>query len=262
VVTNPLIADLQMALDPVRLFQRATGLTPDGWQAQLLRSSAPRVLLNCCRQSGKSTCTASLALHAALYQAPALVLLLSPSLRQSQELYRKVSAQYRALGRPVATVAETLTHLELSNDSRIISLPENEATLRGYSGVTLLIIDEAARVDDPTYDAVTPMLGVSSGRLIGLSTPWGKMGWWHDRWTNGGPRWERYEVPITTAEIAARTDRATLEEAMTRGAWSYSQDYLCQFGEREGSVFTYEQIQQAIDPSIAPILDVIPMGRP
>src|SRR2546429_331295 len=104
---------LAMALDPVMLFRRATGLAPDDWQAKLLRSTAPRVLLNCCRQSGKSTCTASLALHAALYQAPALVLLLSPSLRQSVELYRKVSGQYRALGRPVASVAETLTNLEL-----------------------------------------------------------------------------------------------------------------------------------------------------
>ena len=44
-MTNPLIADLQMALDPPRLFRRATGLTPDDWQARLLRSTAPRVLL-------------------------------------------------------------------------------------------------------------------------------------------------------------------------------------------------------------------------
>lgn len=252
--------DLAMALDPVRLFVRATGLTPDVWQAKLLRSTAPRVLLNCCRQSGKSTATAALALHAALYVAPALVLLLSPSLRQSQELYRKVSVQYRALGRPVATVAETLTHLELANASRIISLPENEATLRGYSGVTLLVIDEAARVDDATYDAVTPMLGASHGRLIALSTPWGKLGWWYDRWTNGGARWERYEVPVTMPEIAVRTDPETLEEAKTRGQWHYSQEYLCQFGEREDAVFSAEHIQRAITSAIAPLDDVLPVG--
>lgn len=252
--------DLAMALDPVRLFVRATGLMPDPWQAQLLRSTGRRVLLNCCRQSGKSTATAALALHAALYAAPALVLLLSPSLRQSQELYRKVGTQYRALGRPVATVAETTTHLELVSGSRIISLPENEATLRGYSGVTLLIIDEAARVDDATYDAVTPMLGASHGRLIALSTPWGKLGWWHDRWTNGGARWERYEVPVTTAEIASRTDAETLEEARSRGQWHYQQEYMCQFGEREDSVFSFEQIQRAITPTLAPLDDVLPIG--
>jgi hypothetical protein len=253
-------SNLAMALDPVLLFRSATGLTPDPWQAQLLRSTAPRVLLNCCRQSGKSTAVASLALHTALYQASALVLLLSPSLRQSVELYRKVSTQYRALGRPVAAVAETTTHLEIANGSRIISLPENEATLRGYSGVTLLVIDEAARVDDPTYDAVTPMLGTSHGRLLALSTPWGKMGWWYDRWVNGGTRWQRYEVPITTPEIAARTDVETLEEAQSRGDWFYQQEYMCLFGEREDSVFQFAHIQRAIRSDVLPLDDVLPVG--
>jgi Terminase large subunit, T4likevirus-type, N-terminal len=256
----PFTTQLSMALDPVRLFRRATGHAPDAWQATLLRSTAPRVLLNCCRQSGKSTTTASLALHTALYEQHALILLLSPSLRQSQELYRKVSAQYRAIGRPVAAVAETLTQLELVNGSRIVSLPENEATVRGYSGVSLLIIDEAARVDDATYDAVTPMLGVSGGRLLGLSTPWGKLGWWYDRWANGGVRWERYDVPATTPEIAARTDPATLLEAQSRGAWHYGQEYLCQFGERADSVFSFAHIQRAITPALTPLDDVLPMG--
>lgn len=251
-------ANLAMALDPARLFHCATGYTPDRWQARLLRSMAPRILLNCCRQSGKSTSTAALALHAALYQAPALILLLSPSLRQSQELYRKVSTQYRALGRPIAMVSETTTQAELANGSRIISLPENEATLRGYSGVTLLIIDEAARVDDATYDAVTPMLGTSRGRLLALSTPWGKLGWWYDRWTNGGARWERYDVPVTTPEIAARTDAETLAEAQSRGVWHYGQEYLCQFGEREDSIFDDAQIQRAITPTLAPIIGRLP----
>lgn len=252
-------SNLAMALDPVLLFRAATGLVPDRWQSQLLRSIAPRVLINVCRQAGKSTATASLALHAALYQAPALVLLLSPSLRQSQELYRKVSMQYRALGRPVAAVAETTTHLELANESRIISLPENEATLRGYSGVTLLIIDEAARVDDPTYDAATPMLGTSHGRLLALSTPWGQVGWWWDRWENGGSRWERFEVPVTTPEIAARTDRETLEEARSRGEWHFNQEFLCQFGEREDAVFDFALVQRAITPAIEAINGALPV---
>jgi phage terminase large subunit-like protein len=47
------------------------------------------VLLNCSRQSGKSTVAASLAVYEALALPGALVLLLSPSLRQSQELFRK-----------------------------------------------------------------------------------------------------------------------------------------------------------------------------
>lgn len=251
-------ASLAMALDPARLFVRATGYSADPWQARLLRSTAPRVLLNCFRQCGKSTAVAALALHTALYQSQSLTLALSPSLRQSQELFRKVQQQYRALGRPVAAVSETTTHLELANGSRIVCLPESEETIRGYSGVTLLIIDEAARVADDVYGAVVPMLGTSHGRLIGLSTPWGKMGWWYEAWTQGGPRWERYEVPITVAEVARRVDPQVLEDARLRGEWWYGQEYECRFGEREDAAFDFALVQRAVTPTIAAYNDALP----
>lgn len=252
--------DLAYALDPARLFRSATGHTPDAWQARLLRSTAPRILLNCCRQSGKSSAVATIALHEALFKPGSLTLALSPSLRQSQELFAKIKAQERALGRPAQYVSETTTHLETSRGSRIISLPENEETLRGYSGVTLLIIDEASRVADDVYSAVLPMLGASYGRLIALSTPWGKQGWWYERWISGGDRWERYEVPVTMPEIAQRTDPEVLLEAQARGPWWWSQEFLCQFGEREDAVFSTEHIQRAIRVDLAPIDDVIPIG--
>src|SRR5829696_1961319 len=92
--------DLALALDPALLADQA-GFTPDSWQAQVLRRAAPRLLLNCSRQSGKSTVSAVLAVHTALYEPGALVLLLSPSQRQSAELFKKCLAIYRALDRPV-----------------------------------------------------------------------------------------------------------------------------------------------------------------
>src|ERR1700704_2594825 len=148
-----LVADLVQGLDPAR-FAEAAGIVPDPWQAQALRSSAPRVLLNCSRQSGKSTVTGVLAVHSALYDAGALILLLSPSLRQSQELFRKALLVYRSLGRPVPAEAENTLALELENGSRILSLPGKEHTVRGYSGVRLLVIDEAAWVPDELYMSV------------------------------------------------------------------------------------------------------------
>jgi hypothetical protein len=56
--------------------------------------------------------------------------------------------------------------LTLSNGARIIALPGKEETIRGFSGVTLLVIDEAARVLDDLYQACRPMLAVSGGRII------------------------------------------------------------------------------------------------
>lgn len=49
------------------------------------------------------------------------------------------------------TQTESALRLELQNGSRIISLPGKEQTVRGFSGVRLLAIDEAARVPDELY---------------------------------------------------------------------------------------------------------------
>jgi hypothetical protein len=115
--------------------------------------------------------SALIALHRVLYRPGSLVLCLAPALRQSQELFQKPAAFYRELRRPVPPTSEQRLSLELENGSRIITLPGSEKTIRGFSGVSLLLVDEAARVDDSLYYAVRPMLAVSGGSLLMLSTP-------------------------------------------------------------------------------------------
>src|SRR5215210_7477375 len=174
--------DLRLALDRVA-FAEDLGIVPDAWQKEFLRSSADRVLLNCCRQSGKSTMAAVIALHRALYYPGSLILCLAPALRQSQELFAKIAGYYRDLGRPVHPQTERKLSLELDNGSRIVTLPGTERTIRGFSGVDLLLVDEAARVEDALYYAVRPMLAVSGGRLVMLSTPAGKRGVFYEEWS-------------------------------------------------------------------------------
>jgi len=234
-------SDLAIACDPVRLAERA-GLSPDPWQRDVLHSSASRILMNASRQSGKSTITSVLAVHTAMYDPGALVLLLSPSLRQSQELFRKCLDTYRAVDRPVPASAESALRLELENGSRIVSLPGREGAIRGYSAVRLLIVDEAARVEDSLYMSVRPMLAVSAGRLIGLSTPFGTRGWWYEAW-RGGEAWERYEVP---AAMCPRIPASFLaEERRNMGEWWYTQEYECTFMDAQSQVFTREEVDRA-----------------
>ena len=244
-----LASDLARAVDPVRLAEQA-GITPDDWQADVLRSTAPRVLLNCSRQSGKSTISALLALHTALYTPAALVLMLSPSLRQSAELFRKCVDLYRALGRPVPAQAETSLRLELEGGSRVISLPGSEATVRGYSGVTLLVVDEASRVEDPLYMALRPMVAVSQGRLIALSTPFGRRGWWFEAWRGQEP-WYRVEVPASACPRISPQFLA--EEQRALGPWWFQQEYMCQFGETTDQLFGYDVVMAAITPAVTPL---------
>jgi Terminase large subunit, T4likevirus-type, N-terminal len=241
--------DLALALDQVA-FARALGLEPDPWQEELLRSSSDRVLLNCCRQSGKSTMSGLIALHRALYHPGSLILCLAPALRQSQELFGKVLGFYRDLGRPVAPQAERKLSLELENDSRIVTLPGTEKTIRGFSGAALLIVDEASRVADELYFAVRPMLAVSGGALMMLTTPHGKRGVFYEEWT-GGAGWERYEVPA--AECPRIPEAFLEEEREALPSWVYRQEYECSFEETEDQVFTTELVERAVSAEVTPL---------
>jgi hypothetical protein len=241
-------ADLAAGLDPVVLARRV-GIEPDPWQADVLRSSSPRQRLNASRQSGKSTTVALLNVHAALYGPGSLCLMLSPTLRQSGELFKKALAIYRDLGRPVPAASETALTLTLENGSRIVSLPGQEGTARGYSGVRLLSIDEASRVSTDLYMAVRPMLAVSGGRLVALSTPFGTRGWWYEAWRSG-EAWERYEVP---AEQCPRISPAFLEEERrTIGEWWFSQEYSCVFLDAQSAAFGREDVDAMFAEEVEP----------
>ena len=246
VLGGDITADMLCALDPVAFSQRA-GIEPDPWQARLLHSTAPRIVLNASRQSGKSTTTASLALHTALYEPGSLSLVLSPSQRQSGELFRKVLDVLRTLDLAAPPTAESALRLELPNGSRIVALPGKEATIRGFSGVRLILVDEASRIDDALIHAVSPMLAVSGGRLVMLSTPWGKRGVFYETWEHGGPAWERYRVPATDCP---RISAEFLEsERRSLGRLWFASEYLTEFVDPVDAAFREEDIQAAFNPA-------------
>ncbi len=225
-------------------------MVPDRWQEELLRSGSPRVLLNCSRQSGKSTTSAVLALHKGLYHPGSLVLLLAPALRQSQELFAKLGAFYGTLGEPLKAFGERRLSLELTNGSRIVTLPGSERTVRGFSGATLLIVDEASRVDDGLYYAIRPMLAVSGGALMMLSTPFGRRGVFFEEWTTG-EGWERYEVPATS--VPRISEKFLDEERRSLPARVYRQEYECSFEDVEDQVFSYEDVTGAMSGEVTPL---------
>jgi hypothetical protein len=250
-----LAADFARALDPT-LIARDVGLEQlDGWQARLVDEPPKRLLCCCGRQIGKSTAAAVCALNAAIYQAPATVIMVSPSQRQSIELYRTFHAMYARLpGRPAAQY-ETLTRLELENGSRIISLPGSERTIRGLASVDLIVLDEAARVDDELLAAVRPMLAVSNGSLFALSTPAGKRGWFYEQWLRG-IGWHRISIKSTECP---RIDPEFLEqEREALGPLLFGQEYLCEFHDAENAAFLSELIDAAFVGTFEPFLTRAP----
>ncbi len=241
--------DLRLALDPVA-FARAAGLDPDPWQEDVLRSESKRLLLNCSRQSGKTTIVATLALHKALYTPRSFCLIFSPSLDQSLEFFRRVADLCAALGiENIDPEALRKTGMDLKNGYRIEARPGSERTARGRTA-DLLVIDEAARIEDQLYHSLRPMIAVTGGALVLLSTPWGQRGVFYEAWTNG-VGWERYQV---TGEQCPRISQQFLEEeraALPRRI--FEQEYGCVFVETVDQVFSYEEIESAMSDDVTPL---------
>jgi hypothetical protein len=227
------------AADPQAFFTPA-GITADPWQRAAFAGDARRELLLCSRQSGKSTVAGARAVKVALTHPNSLTLLLSPTLRQSGELFKdKVLWFYNALNRPLRSVEESKHHLELENGSRVISLPDSEEGIRVYAGVNLLVLDEASRISDDLYKAVRPMLAISDGALLAQSTPFGKRGWFFEAWDHGA-NWQRVRI---TANECPRITREFLEDELAElGERWYRQEYFCSFEDAVGAVFPGECI--------------------
>ena len=240
--------------DPVTFARESLNFQPAPWQEAVLQSASRRLLLNCSRQSGKSSTAAVLALYRALAVAHSLILMVSPSLRQSAELYRKVRDLAHGMPNPPAMNEDTKTSMTIGNGSRVISLPSSEATIRGYSAVDVVVFDEASRISDDLYFAVRPMVATSGGSIVAMSTPFGRRGWWWQAWEGGGDTWERTRI---TASDVPRIPRSFLDEELAEmGRWWYSQEYEGVFQEAEDSVFTFDDIAAVFDDRVRPLFPV------
>jgi len=235
--------DLKLALDPIK-FAQELGLEPDPWQRQALTWTGSKMALVCARQMGKSTVSAVLALHKILYKPRSLVLLVSPSARQSQELFRKVNDLLKLFPGRVEKVEDNKLSCELRNGSRCVSLPGSENTIRGYSGVSLLIADEASRIPDHIFATISPMVSVSKGRILLLSTPAGKRGFFYEIYCGDEPGWTRISVDATACP---RITPEFLERERNQiGTYYFNQEYMVHWIEPEGSLFTLEEVERAV----------------
>jgi hypothetical protein len=235
------------AFNPAYFMEKVYGLSPDPWQSEVLMTPKDRLLLLCSRQSGKSTVCAVMALHRAIFKEKSLVLIISNVFRQAEETFRKVKAGLGNIRNACGVIHETQTMLELSNGSRIISLPGKQESVRSFSAVALIIIDEAAQVSDDLYKSIRPMLAVSKGKVVALTTPFGKRGWFYNSWTNTTD-WQK--IRITATECPRITSEFLREEVKEIGEWWVDQEYFCKFVDAEDQIFSHDLVMRAITSKV------------
>ncbi len=264
---NPFLADIRAGLqselhraDPVRwvhdhgLLRDKAGrpVRLDEEQMSILDPANRRVLLLCHRQFGKSSIASLLCFWQALFHERSLCLLVSPSLRQSSENFRKVSDALDFINPKPELEEDNKLTLQFSNGSRIISLPGTQKTVRGFTAPDLIFIDEASEAADELFTALFPMFTSNpSGRLILGSTPKGQRGFFHRLWTTGGPEWLKI---MKKASENPRLDPAILVEARrTLPEWEYRQEYQCEFVQAEDQYFSNYTINKMFDSDVKPL---------
>jgi hypothetical protein len=237
--------------DAVDFARSRLGLDPDEQQRVVLRAQTKRGILNCTRQWGKTTVSAAKAVHRVFTTPKSLVVVASPGARQSGEWMRKAAEMLERLDIPKRGDGYNKISLLLPNGSRIVGLPEAEAKIRGFSALSMLVIDEAARVSDEMYRALRPMLSVGNGDLWMMSTPFGKQGFFYEAWKHGGPEWLRVSVPATEC---ARISKEFLEEQRSAmGMESFRQEHMCEFIGSGMGVFDRDLVEAALDDEVEPI---------
>jgi hypothetical protein len=234
---------LRYALDPTTIMVDMRK-PPDEWQKQVLRETKKHILLNCHRQNGKTTVLGVKACHRFNFFPGSTTIILSKTQRQAAESFRRFLDAHYAINAPVKFTHDSILYCEGENKSRVISLPGREDTIRGYSAVDLLIIDEASRVPDDLYNAVRPMVAISNGQIAVLSTPFGQRGFFYREWIGAGD-WLRISSPAAevrnnqvTKSLCPRMNQLFLQdEFRALGPSVFAQEYLNEFTAVSGRVY-------------------------
>jgi len=230
------------------------------FQKAVVESPARFVWANWSRQVGKSFAFALRRVVRALDRGRSQ-LLLSGSQRQSDELMEKVYRHCRALG--IAMGASNAFGLGpggmrrqvlLPNGIRVIGLPANPRTVRGFTGDVFL--DEFAmhRDDRAIWAAIFPTILRDEGELDVASTPKGMKSLFYELAHND--RFHRSTVTIHEAvRQGLRADVAALRTALGDEEL-FRQEFECEFIDETTAFLTYEQIARCEEAVLPRQLDM------
>ena len=217
----------------------------DDWQKEVLKTKG-NVVLRSGRQVGKSTVIAIKAAEYAKTNKNKNVLVIASVERQASLLFEKVLS-YMMDNSPNLIMKgrnrPTKTRIKLKNGTTIYCLPTGLSGhgIRGYT-IDLLIADEAAFIPEEVWTAVTPMLAVTRGDIILLSTPFGRGGYFYRCFQD--PTFTSFHI---SSEDCPRKNQAFLDmEKKRMTELQYAQEYLGEFIDELRQFFPTEVIEKCM----------------
>ncbi len=235
------------------------GFDPNPRQRLVLEALHGDGILCCHRQWGKSTVVAAKVVHLAVVKPGSEVIVCAPAVRQANELFRKIRAFAGKLNTPRRSDGFNPLSLVFPNQSRVVAVPTDKDKARGFTSVSMIVVDEASRVQDEAYFSLTPMLARSGGVSWLLSTPNGRSGFFYDAWTSGGPGWTRV---FSTVDDTPEISREFLDkERRSKPDSEFLQDFYCVFQDTAAQIFDTGDVLHALSDAVTPLFRPNPHVR-
>lgn len=217
----------------------------DPWQKEILDIDDD-ICVRSGRQVGKSTIISIKAAKYALEHPKTTTLIIASVERQSYLLFDKtLNYLFENFKNKIKKGKDKPTKhkITLTNGSKIYSLPTGLTGygIRGYT-IDLLIADEAAYIPEDVWTAVTPMLAVTKGQKILISTPHGKEGYYYDCFSD--PNFRSFHISSEECERISKDFLKRERERMTKV--QYAQEYLGEFIDELRQFFPTELIKKCM----------------
>lgn len=219
------------------------------YEWDVLKDMSRFIIINKARQIGISRTMAGLALAYSLMFKYFTTLFVSSG---EDSAKRILAYSYDFLNsmdqRPTNLTTENKGEISFSTHSKLVSLPNNPKTVRGYKA-DLIIVDEFAHFVNAQamMSAISPSIS-RGGRLLIASNPCGKLNLFSDIWHND-KSFKQYRIPWT--ECPDEKYRAGVELLkMTMDPIQFSQEYECRFLVEDLQVFSQGEVMGCVDDSL------------
>lgn len=250
------------------------------WQQAWVKDNSRFKIGMWSRQTGKSFSTACEAVTSCAAQernSSELWVVLSAGERQALEWMEKAKKWAKAIKATVDSYDElrasadaliSRAEIRFANGARIVAIPANPDTARGYSGN--LILDEFAIHEKPfdiwaaIYPSITnPLTGEKKLRIV--STPKGRGNKFADLWEHN----ESYSKHKVTIEDAVKLGLPINLEELKNGVDDpdiWAQEYMCEFIDNSSVLLPYDLIGKCEsshlqDDGSSPLYIGIDIGR-
>jgi phage FluMu gp28-like protein len=260
-------------IDPAAWLIQNTGWTPFTYEAEILRAQRARTrIIKKSRQIGVTTTISKEAVWKALTMNNRLILIVSPSGRQSQQpmsiIHSTVDsapALYEHLGE-----FKSRSEITFDNGSRILSLPNSPSKIRTYAANDIYL-DEAAHFENDAeiLAVVGPMLTATHGTLTMISTPFGRRGMFYEQYKHAcemepvDP--ENVKVfDLYPSSISPLIGKEGLERERISGLYTeleFRQEFLGEFLEEVDVYLTLDLIMACVNSELQALTESQPQKR-